>query len=479
MPIRLRLAVAFALAAAALFALGGWLFASGLSSAQLTTLDSQLTAQLAQAGRYLPAGSTGSGSAGLPAGDYLIQVLDAGGRVRGASGDAGTTPLLTRDQLSRARRGRISVTRTVDEESARVAAAPLGGHPGWVAVAAESLETYESTQSEVARELAVGGIVFTAVAGLGAYGLARAALSPVERLRRQVAAVSERGGTSGVEVPPTRDEVAALAGTMNDLLGRLQRALARQRAFVADASHELRNPLAVLQGELELAARPGRGPAELAAAVRSAGTEAERLARLTDDLLLLARSDEDRFGLRLERTDIGALLGRSAELAGSRLAAAGVTGRVDVPPGTYADVDPDRIRQAVDNLVGNALRFAPRGSVIVLAARAAGGTWRSRCPTTGPVSRPGSCRTRSSASPAPTAAGRAATAGPGWAWPSSGPSPWRTAGSRRPRTSRAAAPWSGCACRARPARCKDVRPLIGLSRSVHRRSRTLWSTGTA
>jgi two-component system OmpR family sensor kinase len=372
MPIRLRLAVAFALAAAALFALGGWLFASGLSSAQLKTLDSQLAAQLAQAGRYLPAGSTGPGGVGPPAGDYLIQVLDAGGRVRGASGDAGTTPLLTPDQLSRARRGRISVTRTVDEERARVAAAPLGGHPGWVAVAAESLETYESTQSEVARELAVGGAVFTAVAGLGAYWLARAALSPVERLRRQVAAVSERGGTSGVEVPSTRDEIAALAGTMNDLLGRLQRALARQRAFVADASHELRNPLAVLRGELELAARPGRGRAELAAAVRSAGAEAERLARLTDDLLLLARSDEERFGLRLERTDIGALLGRSAELAGSRLAAAGVTGGVDVPPGTYADVDPDRIRQAVDNLVGNALRFAPRGSVIVLAARTAG-----------------------------------------------------------------------------------------------------------
>ena len=376
MPIRLRLAVAFALAAAALFALGGWLFASGLSSAQLTTLDSQLTAQLAQAGRYLPAGSTGSGSTGLPAGDYLIQVLDAGGRVRGASGDAGTTPLLTPDQLSRARRGRISVTRTVDEENARVAAAPLAGHPGWVAVAAESLETYESTQNEVARELAVGGIVFTAVAGLGAYWLARAALSPVERLRRQVASMSERDAAAGagaVEVPATRDEIAALAGTMNDLLGRLQRALARQRAFVADASHELRNPLAVLQGELELAARPGRGPGELAAAVRSAGTEAERLARLTDDLLLLARSDEDRFGLRLERTDIGALLGSSAELAGSRLAAGGVTARVDVAPGTYADVDPDRIRRAVDNLVGNALRFAPRGSAIVLAARTAGG----------------------------------------------------------------------------------------------------------
>lgn len=223
MPIRLRLAAAFALAAAALFALGGWLFAAGLSSAQLKTLDSQLTAQLAQAGRYLPAGTSPSASA-LPAGDYLIQVIDASGRVRRAGGEAGTAPLLTGDQLSRARQGQISLNRTVDGESTRVVAAPLGGHPGWIAVAAESLEAYESTQGEVTRELAVGGVVFTIATGLGAYGLARAALSPVERLRRQVAAVSEHGGapgTASVEVPTTRDEIAALAGTMNDLLGRL------------------------------------------------------------------------------------------------------------------------------------------------------------------------------------------------------------------------------------------------------------------
>jgi len=365
MPIRLRLALAFALAAAALFALGGWLFASGLSSAQLKTIDSQLTAQLAQAGRSLPAG------------DFLTQVIDPAGRVRSASTDAGNVALVTASQLSQARQGRIFVTRTVDEESTRIAAAPLAGRPGWVVVAAESLEAYEATQSQVARELAVGGAVFTAVAGLGAYWLARAALSPVERLRRQVAAISERGapgaGVAAVEVPATRDEVAALAGTMNDLLGRLQRALARQRAFVADASHELRTPLAVLRGELELAARPGRGLPELAAAVRNSSAEAERLARLTDDLLLLARSDEDRLSLRLQRTDVGSLLARSAGLAGSRLAAAGLTCRVDVPPGTCADVDPDRIRQAVDNLIDNALRFAPRGSVIVLAARAADG----------------------------------------------------------------------------------------------------------
>ena len=360
MPIRLRLAVAFALAAAAVFALGGWLFASGLSSAQLKTIDSQLTVQLAQAGRSQPAGG------------YLTQVIDPAGRVRSASAEAGNAALVTASQLSQARQGPIWLTRTVDEEGTRIAAAPLAGRPGWVAVAAGSLETYDATQSQVARELAIGGGVFTAVAGLGAYWLARAALSPVERLRRQVAGISERGGVSGVEVPPTRDEVAALAGTMNDLLGRLQRALARQRAFVADASHELRNPLAVLQGELELAVRPGRSLPELTAAVRDAKAEAERLSRLTADLLLLARSDEDRLSLRLERTDIGALLTASAGLAGSRLAAAGLSCRVDVPSGTYADVDPDRIRQAVDNLIGNALRFAPGGSAVVLTARATG-----------------------------------------------------------------------------------------------------------
>ena len=271
MPIRLRLAVAFAVIAAALYALGGWLFARGISVS--------------------------------------------------------------------------------------------GG---------ESQDVYEATLSQIARELAIGGVVFVAIAALGAYWLARAALSPVERLRRQVAAVSGRDDESAVEVPGTRDEIAALAGTMNELLGRLQGALARQRAFVADASHELRTPLAVLRGELELAARPGRGRDELAAAVRSAAAEAERLSRLTDDLLLLARNDEDQLSLRLEITDIGKMLARSAGIAASRLAAAGVSCRIEAQDGMLAAVDGDRIRQAVDNLLDNALRFAPRGSAIVLSATADG-----------------------------------------------------------------------------------------------------------
>ncbi len=376
MSIRLRLAVVFAVAAAIVFALGSWLFVATLSASLLNSIDAQLATQLGQAGRYAPQEDRPAASvASRPApGEYVIQVVDQSGRVVGHSADAGTVPMLTAAQLAEARNGRLVLTTSQQEgEGERVRAAPLGGgHRGWVAIAGVSLEAFNGTLADVTRSLLVAGAIFVAAAGSGAYWLARAALSPVERLRREVAALAERDQAAGIQVPRTRDEIASLAQTMNELLGRLQRVLARQRTLVADASHELRTPLAVLSGELELAGRPGRTRAELAAAVSRASEEATRLARLTAQLLVLARSDEDKLPLRAERTSIRKLLGRSAEQAASRAAAAGISIEVQAPPGLAADIDPDRIREAVDNLVDNALRFGPAGTQITLAAQAAG-----------------------------------------------------------------------------------------------------------
>lgn len=382
MSIRLRLALAFAFAAAVLFAAGAWLFAASLSAAQLNAIDTLLAAQLPTAARYV----SGTPQSSAAPGDYLLQVIDPADRVSGSSSeDAGRASLLPPGDLARARRSRVTVTTTADGEGTRVTGEPLPGRPGWVAVAAVSLETYDATQSQVVRGLAVGGGVFMAIAGAGAYGLARAALSPVERLRRQAAALSVRDADgAALEVPRTRDEIAALAGTMNSLLSRLRRALDTERAFVADASHELRSPLAILRGELELAARPGRDASELAAAVRTAAEEADRLARVTDDLLVLARGDAGRLELRPAETDLLDLLGRSAALAGPLLDAAGVTCRVDVPAGSRARVDTDRVRQAVDNLLANAARFAPAGSAIVITAREDGPDLRIEVGDDGP-----------------------------------------------------------------------------------------------
>src|SRR5450432_245600 len=373
MSIRLRLAVVFTMAAAILFALGSWLFVTEISSSQLGSIDAQLSARLTQASRYIPARGGAAPAAGSPApGEYVIQVIDAAGRVRGASADAGTTPMLSAAELRQARQQRLVLVKNDEGERERLIAAPLAARTGGVAVAGVSLEAFDGTLSDVSRSLLIAGLVFVAAAGLGAYGLARAALSPVERLCRQVAALSERDEAPGVQVPRTRDEIAALATTMNELLSRLQRALSRQRTLVADASHELRTPFAVLRGELELAGRPGRSREELAEAVARASEEVARLARITEQLLFLARSDEDGVAPQLERTNMRQLLTRSAEQAAARATAARVSCEVDAPAGLTANVDPDRIREAVDNMVDNALRFAPAGTAIQISGQIAG-----------------------------------------------------------------------------------------------------------
>jgi signal transduction histidine kinase len=373
MSIRLRLALVFTVAAAAVFTLGSWLFVSALSSSLLSSIDAQLATRLSTASSYLPGNARAQPVTGNPApGEYIVQVIDPAGRVVGGSTDAGTTPALPAAQLARARQRSLTLTVADEDERERVMGAPLPGHPGWAAVAAVDLEAFDATIGHVTRNLIIAGVVFAGAAGLGSYALARAALSPVERLRREVASLSERDQAPGVQVPRTRDEIAALATTMNQLLDRLRLALARQRALVADASHELRTPFAVLRGELELAGRPGRSPEELAAAVGRASEEAARLARITDQLLFLARADEDMISPRRQPTDVRELLTGSAEQAAGRARDAGVSCDVQAPAGLVANLDPDRIREALDNIVDNALRFAPPGSSIVLAARVVG-----------------------------------------------------------------------------------------------------------
>jgi len=368
------LTVVFALAAATLFALGGWLFVTSLSSSLMSSIDAQLAAQAAQASVYLSSGTPVAPPVGVATNpqEYAIQLIDRTGRVRGASEEAGSRPMLSRADLNRAKKGQILVTQERDGESQRVLAEPFAPRSGWIAIASVSLEAFNNTISRVIQELAVGGSVFVVLAALGAFGLATASLRPVERLRREAAVLSEGDTPSTLTVPRTHDEIAALAKTMNDLLQRLQHALQRERYLVADASHELRTPLAVLRGELELALKPGRSREELLTAVTIASEDAARLTRLTNDLLLLSRNDQGQLPLHLLPTVVSQLLNESSDRAASRAGIAGLTLRVEAPPELIADLDPDRIQQALDNLVDNAMRFGPAGTEILLSARAVG-----------------------------------------------------------------------------------------------------------
>src|SRR5207253_8574810 len=187
------------------------------------------------------------------------------------------------------------------------------------------------------------------------YLLAAAALRPVEAMRRRAAAITASTPGTRLPVPSSRDEISKLAETLNDMLQRLEAAFEHERRFVADASHELRTPLALLRTELELALRRPRSHRELEQALRSAAEETERLTRLAEDLLLIARSDQGELPVRRERVSAQELLATVAERFAMRTERLGRTIVVDESADAILEADPVRLEQAVGNLVDNAL----------------------------------------------------------------------------------------------------------------------------
>jgi signal transduction histidine kinase len=153
------------------------------------------------------------------------------------------------------------------------------------------------------------------------------------------------------------------------MLERLELALTRERNFVSDASHELRTPLAILKTELELAAREGRSLQDLQSAVRSAAEETERLVRLAEDLLVIARSDQGRLPVRYTRIDVADFLAGVGQKFQQRAGESGRRIGVEMEAGRDLTLFADslRLEQALGNLVDNALRYG--GGAVRITAR--------------------------------------------------------------------------------------------------------------
>ncbi|MBA3363971.1 MAG: HAMP domain-containing protein [Actinobacteria bacterium] len=215
--------------------------------------------------------------------------------------------------------------------------------------------------------VAIGGpIVLLALSALG-WILAGAALRPVEELRSEAAAISTSEPSRRLPVPETGDELQRLAETLNGMLDQLHEALDRERRFVDEASHELRTPLGILKAEVDLALKEPRSRDELESALRSIAQETERLRRLTQDLLVLARSDRGRLPVHRTDVDVSSIIGRVAAEFEGRASQEGVRLRVSCSK-VRARVDADRLRQAVENLVDNALHHAGRGGRVEVRA---------------------------------------------------------------------------------------------------------------
>jgi signal transduction histidine kinase len=240
-----------------------------------------------------------------------------------------------------------------------------------VVAVADSLARVDQSLDRLRTLLLFAGPLALLLASIAGYEVAGAALRPVERMRRQAQLITDQRLSERLTPPAADDEIGALALTLNDLLARVETAVARERRLVSDASHELRTPLTTLRAEVDLALRGERDAAELRSALESASEETARMSRLADDLLVLARADQGRLPLKRETIRSGDL---TTAAAGRARAAAGEAGRTLTATGDGEDLivvaDRDRVVQALDNLVGNSLLHG--AGAIELRALAAG-----------------------------------------------------------------------------------------------------------
>jgi two-component system, OmpR family, sensor kinase len=375
LPIRLRLTIAFAGVLAVVLGASGVVLYSEFERDLDEVIDRDLTARAADVAALVSQGRDPRRTL-AESGERLAQIYRPGGALLASTAEFAGTRALTVPQVREAARKRLQIDRVdtpVGAARLRAIRASAGDGAPVVVVVGETLARTDSSLDRLSELLLIAGPLALLLATYAGYQVARAALRPVERMRARAEQITEHDTAERLPVPVTSDEIEALGHTLNELLDRLDAALARERRLLSDASHELRTPLSVLRTEVQLALRGERDARELRGALESVGHETERLSRLADDLLVLARSDQGRLPIRGAPLDAVELLEAAARRAE---AAAGAAGRKVVAErhgedGALAFADPDRAAQALDNLVANALAYG-RGEVRLSAREVEG-----------------------------------------------------------------------------------------------------------
>lgn len=206
------------------------------------------------------------------------------------------------------------------------------------------------------------------LSGIGGYLLARASLAPVVAMGAQARQISATSLDARLVIANPRDELGQLATVLNLLLARLQLSFEQQRAFMADASHELRTPIAVVRTAADVALdRPDREAAELRQSMEIIRGESRRLTRIVDDLFLLARADAGQQPVRREHIFLEEIVADVARAARVLAAARGVS--IDAPPGDESPYlgDAALLARVLMNLVDNAIRHTPTGGLVRLS----------------------------------------------------------------------------------------------------------------
>jgi heavy metal sensor kinase len=376
-PIRLRLTVWYVLVLAAVMIALGAFVVTRLESDLTNELDRNLRSAAVQTGRgYKAEGEKDFrdvASTVLPgprAHGSGAQILQPSGTVVFSDGDPVTaTAMIDAATRRRVLSGRmVTISRRLGSPSQhlRIVALPVE-HAGvrQVLAVTESLTTVDRSTHRVLVLLLLGGSAALALAAAGGWWIARKALMPVERMTSRAHQIGIDDLSERIAVPRVHDEVGNLARTLNAMLDRLEEGVNARERLIADASHELRAPLAAMRSELEVSLRHDPLADQARAVLESARDEVVRMGRIVDHLLTLARFDEGGLELLVAPQD---LRGTAEAAARAHRAAAEADGVSVTVEGNGAMVagDAERLEQVLSNLVDNAVRHAPAGSDVLV-----------------------------------------------------------------------------------------------------------------
>lgn len=266
-------------------------------------------------------------------------------------------------------------------EGLRMAFGPVLLHGRTHIVAAvRTRRELKETMERVTRAYLIAIPLGLLVAVAGGYTLARRALAPIVAMSAHARAISASTLHERLPIANPHDELGGLAGIVNALLSRLENAFSQQRQFVADASHELRTPVAVLRAESEVTlSRSGRSEEEYRASLRIVRDASQRLSRIVDDLFMLARADSGQMHVRRESLYLDELVDDSVRAMQAVAAARDIElqtdRRIDAAIGASMIGDPDLIQRILFNLLDNAIKYSHPGSVVRISLADAGSEW--------------------------------------------------------------------------------------------------------
>lgn len=372
--IRTRLTVWNTFVTAAIIVVLGAVVYAAFRQALLDRVDAVLTFEYRETVERLEKLGADEELGGVPEAfleEFLLRVTDAAGRVRMESPILHGLAWQPPKTATSGSEPSFATTVIGGAGERRMVFGRVGGtHDGWTVQIASSLAEYRAELRKLRNILYAlfpVGIVIASVAGSF---LAGRALAPVERITLTAQQIS--GSNLGERIVTDRsdDELGRLAATLNAMVGRLAESLEATRRFTADASHEFMTPLAQMRTEAEVALQAERPATEYADVLRSVVEEVERLTHLAGQLLALAKEDAQAVESPLEECEIGTVLRASIDAVRVAAERAEVQLSFDNATPVTLSMDADRLRQILDNLLQNAVRYNRRGGRVRIDVQA-------------------------------------------------------------------------------------------------------------